>query len=163
MTTIQEAFEKAWEISSTNRITKEEAMNWFFEGVAAQKAINSTIRTADVEKFAAMRNANPAGGYRQGLNCHRTMFFYEFIRQLNLNKVDKLQPSLQEVAQAVHWLGVMERSGVTLTNLLITNYTKGNVLRYRDYPGFDDFDNVLKGIIARLPAASPSTPLAQPS
>lgn len=146
---LQEAFEKAWLTSSTTNISKEAAMNWFFEGVAAQKK-EQPIRTADIEHFAKLRNANAQmDRYRQKSSNHRELYFIDFIRQFNKEKKVWLTPSEQEIEFAATQLEKMEEAGLRLDAWTITNIVAGRIAKYQDYAGFKFFDELVTSLYHR--------------
>lgn len=146
---LKEAFELAWLRTSTDQIAKEAAMNWFFEGVGAQKQMQPNVRLADAYQFAQLRN-HGAPGYRVGSGTSRQhRFFYDFVRRYNDDRKVTLTPTESEVEYAVTQLIKMESRGLKLDDWFVTNYLANRTSRHFDYPGFRMFNELMDSLYHR--------------
>lgn len=113
-------------------------MQWFFEGVAAQKAAQPGVRASDIVTFEAMRKPRVVPAYREpglGPDEVRRRFFLDLIRQHNHMFDVTLTPSEEDIEAGMGLLKLMAEQGLKTDSWVITNILAGRTGRIRDYKG----------------------------
>lgn len=150
MIRMTEVFKEAYN-KSDRSVREEVAMEWFFAGIAAQKAIAPPVRMADAEEFAAMRRARygEKNKYRSDIvaTTREGQIFLDIMRLLNHDHGAMIPITSGQVDQASELLAIMQGDGAKFHQLTASNFAKNHDTPYRMYSGYNAFRKLLDDIV----------------
>lgn len=150
MTRMTEVFKEAYN-KSDRSVPEEQAMEWFFAGIAAQKAVVPPVRMADAEAFAAMRRNR-----YQAEQQYRTdkiavtregQIFLDAMRLLNHDYGMIIPVSEEQILRASELLAMMQADGAKFNQLTPSNLAKKRDTPYRFYKGYTELRAMLDNIV----------------
>lgn len=149
MSQLTEAFKKQWHASDKS-CSEEQAMNWFYSGVAAQKEISPPVRLADAVAFASMRRGDR--GFRpavEGPVTEAGSLFLEIIRNLNFDFKTSVPVSTSDLDRATSFIERMVADGCKFNQLSASNFVKGRDGPYQMYDGYTGLRVFIDEIVKR--------------
>lgn len=161
MSQLTDAFKRAWH-ASDKEVSEEQAMQWFFAGVAAQKEAIPPVRFADAEAFAQQRHRAGHASFRPDATAssREGQLFLDIIRNLNYENKLNIKLVQQHVDQGAVFLSEMAADGAKWHQLTANNLAKGRDNPYRFYKGYTGLRTLLDGLVrqyATKPVGEPLT------